>query len=142
MTRRWITSPSSKDIPGSASAGYEYGRKAPIESTWLDSGGIPSNKTGIPFGLVNGLLDGVWVGSSSLEDYSIAVYCHDGDEVNLLLLATLVVSSASRIATFDAVDLGVINIPSGVQLAARLVDVVGTPPINLKVYLRPVGDAP
>ena len=141
MTRRWGTIPDAKDIPGNASAGYEYTRKNPSEGTWLDSGGIPSNKTGIPFGLANGVLDGVWVGSSTLSEYDISVYWHDGDETNLTLLTTVSIPNTDRTKVFDSVALGSIPIPQDVQLATRIVNIVSAP-ADLKVYLRPTGDAP
>jgi len=140
--RRWTASPSATDIPGNASASFLFTRKNPKQGSWLDDGGIPSNKTGIPFGLLNGELQSIWVGSSDLRQYDIEVWHHEGNLVNAMLLTTVTVLNTNRISPFSALDYGLVLIPVNVQLASRLVNVVGSAPNNLKVYLGPVGDIP
>ena len=141
MSRSWQSTPQSKDIPGGQSSGVQFARKSPVLNSWLDSGGLPSNKTGEPFDLDNGLLDGIWVGSDALLEYEISVYWHEGNETNLTLLTMVTVLNTNRTLGFDAVDLGVITLPKNIQLATRLTDFTTSAPKNLKCYLRPIGDA-
>jgi hypothetical protein len=122
-----------------ASAGkpsYSFGHGGAVTVlTWLDSGNsIPSNKTGIPFGLNNGLLTSLWVGNELLVAYDLSVYWHLGDETSLTLLKTVTVPNTARTKTFDAIDLGVVNVPVDVQIAMRVTAVPGTNPKNMAAH--------
>jgi len=136
--------PSADSIPGVASAGYEMGRKNPIEGSWLYSNELATNKTGIPFGLINGLMEGIWVGASNESEFDIEIYHHLGNELSLTLLVpaiTVTFTAINYSQTFNTGDFGTINIPADIQLAGKVVNIV-TAPSDLKVYLRPSGDQP
>lgn len=139
--RGWAIYPQTSDLTGIASASYQFTRKLPIDGSWLDSGTIPSNKTGIPFGFINGILDGIWVGASAPAEFDLQVYTHTGDEQNLQLLTTVTVNimGTDYTQTFDEGDFGVVQIDPNVQFATRTTNIV-TQPQDLKVFLSPTGD--
>ena len=127
-------------IAASGKPSYVAGRGgANPDLTWLDDQGVPTNKTGIPFGLNNGLLKELWVGNELLTQYEMKVYWHDGDEVNLTLLKTVTIPNTARTKTFNAVDLGIVNVPKGVQIAFQVDNSVGGAPKNTKVHATITG---
>lgn len=114
----------------SSNPGYSFGRSGNVPAnSWLASEGIPSNKVGIPFGLSNGTLEGIWVGGEDIDTYDIEVYEHEGDEVNIILIDTVSVVT-SRTATFVIVSPQ--SLTKDRQLAVRVVNGSGK---NIKVYL-------
>jgi len=136
--------PSIDNIPNGASVTYEMTRKNPIEGSWCYSGELATNKTGIPFDLLNGLLEGIWVGASTEAEFDIEIYYHFGNELSLTLLVsafTVNFTPTNYTLNFADADYGVTNIPQGVQLAGKIVNVV-TAPSDLKIILRPTGDQP
>jgi hypothetical protein len=107
-------------ISNSASPGFIFGRGGNASSnTWLINNEVPSNITGIPFGLNNGKLLEVWVASENVDTYDIEVYWHLGDEISLTLLTTVNVV-AQRQDFFGVLDFGLINVPTEVQLGAKI----------------------
>lgn len=115
---------------------YSFGRGSTVNpNTWLFSGNsVPSNKTGIPFGLNNGEITYAWVGNELLAEYDVEIYHHTGDETNLTLLTTLNISSAARTSVLDQSDFGIISVPKDVQLAVRIGTTVSNPR-NVAVHL-------
>lgn len=105
-------------VGASASPGFSFGRAANVGAgTWLQiTGGVPSNKTGIPVAINNPKLTLISVGNEDVSSFSIGIYEHDGGEVNLTLLTTVSVIN-SRTSNFDVLVL----VTSGRQLAARLI---------------------
>lgn len=77
-------------VANSVSPGFTYGRSGnvPAES-WYINNEVVSNITGIPFGLQAGKILAVWAGSQLTATYDIEIYEHEGNEVNLTLLATI-----------------------------------------------------
>lgn len=120
---------------------YAFGRPSSVNAgTWLFSGNsVPSNKTGIPFGLNNGQLIYAWVGNEDLVAYDVEVYYHLGDETSLTLLTTLNISAAARTDTFDITDFGTVNIPNNVQIAAKVSSVAAGNPKNVSIHLTIAG---
>jgi hypothetical protein len=106
-----------EEVGASASPGFSFGRSANVSSgTWLlRTGSIPSNKTGIPVGVTSPFISNIQIGNEDSSTFNISIYEHEGDEINLTLLATVSVTAA-RTAVFS------VNIPvtSGRQLAALL----------------------
>lgn len=142
--RGWMIVPTIDSIANSASVSYEMTRKNPIEGSWLYSGELPTNKTGIPFGLLNGLLEGIWVGASNDAEFDLEVYHHLGNELALTLLVpafTVNFSPTNYMLEFSQADYGATAVPQSIQFGAKIVNVV-TPPNDLKVILRPTGDQP
>lgn len=105
----------------SASPGFGFGRSGNVSSnTWLlRTGGVPSNKTGVAMGISNPQLKQIDVGSEDVDTFDIAIYEHEGNEVNLTLLTTVSIISA-RTASFDVNDFGTVNATQGRQLAVRI----------------------
>lgn len=120
---------------------YAFGRGSTVTTdSWLFAGNsVPSNKTGIPFGLNNGKLTYAWIGNELLVAYDVKVYYHTGDETGLTLLTTLSVPDSSRTATFDITDFGTVNVPNNVQIAVLVNNIVSTNPKNVSVHLTITG---
>lgn len=120
---------------------YSFGHGGAVTNlTWLDSGNnIPSNKTGIPFGLNNGYLTGLWIGNESLVAFDLSIYHHLGNETSLTLLTTVTVPNTDRTKTFSLLDLGIIVVPKDVQLAMQITAVPGTNPRNVAAYATLTG---
>ena len=117
-------------LASSANPGFIFGRGGnSSNNTWLLNNDVPSNITGIPYGLSGGNLLQVWVASENVDTYSIEIYRHLGDEVALTLLTTVSVVS-TRQAFFGIPDFGSVPILSNVQIATRL---VGGSAKNIKV---------
>lgn len=119
---------------------YQWGRASTVTvSTWLDNNAIPSNKTGIPFGLNNGLLSEIWVGNEDLVAYDITLYWHLGNETSLTALTTVSVTAGARTKTFNVSNFGVVSIPKDVQLATRVTAVPGANPKNVSIHATILG---
>jgi len=110
-----------EEIGASASPGYGFGRQGNVgTNTWLlRSGGVPSNKTGVEVSITNPVLSRIDIGNENVNTFEVSIYEHEGDEINLTLLATVSVVS-SRSATFDESNFGTVNITSGRQVAVRV----------------------
>lgn len=105
----------------SANPGFLLGRGGNVPNgSWLFNNDVPSNITGIPFGLAGGNLLQVWAASQNVDTYSIEVYYHFGDEVGLTLLTTVTVV-ALRQDFFGIADFGSVPVPQNVQIAGKLV---------------------
>lgn len=78
-----------------ASPGYSYGRPNNITTaTFLfRPGGVPSNVTGVTFGLDNGSLDVIATGTGTVDTYTLNVYQHDGAFTAPTLIATASVTA-------------------------------------------------
>jgi hypothetical protein len=100
------------------SPGYIFGRAAfNSAGDWLRSpGGVASNKSAVPVNVVDPVIVRVSSGTEDLNTYTIEVYEHDGDSINLTLLTSLSVT-ASR--TGDSGDISVAA-TQGKQLAVKI----------------------
>jgi hypothetical protein len=100
------------------SPGYSFGRSGNVSAgTYLQTvASVPSNKSNIPVNITSPAIVRVTAGSEDLNTYTLEIYEHEGDEINLTLL-TSISSAASRSA-----DSGTINISmtAGRRLAAKL----------------------
>ena len=105
------------EVGASASPGFSFGRAANVGSgTWLQiTGGVPSNKTGVPVAINNPELTLISVGNEKLSTFDVGIYEHEGGGVNMTLLTTVSLVS-SRTDNFNVS----INVSSGKQLAARI----------------------
>ena len=129
-----------------ASAGkpsYAFGKGATVTvNDWLDSGNnIPSNETGIPFGLSNGQIVEVWVGNKNLVAYDLSIYHHLGDETSLTLIVTLTIPAGNRTATFNVTDFGILSVPIDVQIAMRVTAVPGANPRSVSAHATITGSS-
>jgi hypothetical protein len=107
----------------SASPGFGFGRSGNSASnTWLlRTGSVPSNKTGVSLGISNPQLKQIDVSNENISTFDIAIYEHEGDEINLTLLTTVSITG-SRTASFTVSDFGTVDATQGRQLAVRIVN--------------------
>lgn len=106
-----------EEIGTSASPGYSFGRAGNNNpGTYLNRpGGVPSNTTGITVGFSNPILRKVVVATENLDTYTLNIYEHEGNSINLTLLTTVSVT-LSRSETFN-VD---VTVTQGRQLAVQI----------------------
>ena len=101
----------------SSSPGFTWGRSGNLSTgTWLLNDGVPSNKAGRTIVLNNAKIAKIFTATEDLDTYNIGIYSHDGDEINITLIATLVVT-ASRTGNSGTVS---VSVPSGKQLGAKV----------------------
>lgn len=103
----------------SASPGFSFGRPANSSNgSWLlIVGGVPSNKTGIPLAISGAELVLISVGNENINTFDVAIYEHEGDEINLTLITTVSVV-AKRTDTFVVS----FSVTTGRQIAARILN--------------------
>jgi hypothetical protein len=104
-------------VSQSASPGFSWGRSGNVSSgTWLQNDNVSSNKAGRTVTFGSPQIVRIFVATEDLNTYTVEVYEHEGDSINLTLLTSLSVV-ASRTG-----DSGAISVPmtSGEQLAVKL----------------------
>ena len=104
-------------VATSASPGFSWGRSGNISAnTWLQNEGVSSNKSGRAVTFSDANIVRIYTSTENLNTYTLSVYEHEGDSINLTLLTTLVIT-ASRTG-----DSGVLLIPvtTGRQVAVRI----------------------
>lgn len=80
----------------SASPGFGFGRSGNITSnTYLLCEGVPSNTSGRYVYINNAMITRVFVSVQLAATFTLAVYSHDGDELNLTLLGTVSVVNST-----------------------------------------------
>ena len=106
-----------EEIGASASPGFSFGRSGSLsQNTWLRRpGNVPSNRAGVTVGITNPTIVKVSCSNRNVETYDVEIYEHEGNQINLTLLATVTVTSA-RGGTFDVS----ITATENKQLAVRL----------------------
>jgi hypothetical protein len=83
-------------VATSASPGFSFGRASNANAgTWLNCEGVPSNKAGRWVYINNAVVTRVFVSNEQNTTFSIGIYSHDGNEVNLTLLGTVTVTAAT-----------------------------------------------
>jgi len=106
-----------EEIGASASPGFSFGRNGALsQNTWLRRpGNVPSNRAGVTVSISNPAVVGIACANRNVETYDVEIYEHEGNQVNLTLLGTVTVTSATS-------DTFTVNFPvtQGRQLAVRL----------------------
>ncbi len=101
----------------SASPGFSFGRSGNVSAgTWLRRpGNVPSNRAGVAIPINNPIISEISCSNRNIDSYTLDIYEHDGNSVNLNLLGSVSVTSA-RGGIFT------VSFPStkGKQLAVRL----------------------
>lgn len=111
-----------EEIGASASPGFSFGRGSASTGTWLNRvGEIPSNRTGVTIGINSPIVTKVFCASENVDTYTIGIYDHDGDSINLNLLGTVTVTAA-RVGNFTTS----FTTSTGKQLAVRVTTATGT----------------
>lgn len=107
-----------EEIGASASPGFSWGRAGGLfASTWLQvDGGVPSNSAGRYVAINSPVVSLFFCSSDTVSTFTLTLYEHDGNAVNLNALGTLVVTAGISGST------GTISWPTtkGKQLAVRL----------------------
>jgi hypothetical protein len=106
-----------EEIGASASPGFSFGRSGTLSpNTWLRRpGNVPSNRAGVTISISSPIIVNIACANRNVETYDVEIYEHEGNQVNLTLLGTVTVTSATS-GSFA------VNFPvtSGRQLAVRL----------------------
>jgi len=106
-----------EEIGASASPGFTWGRSGVSGSgTYCLNDAVPSNKAGRTVVLNSAKIVKLFTASEDLDTYTLQIYYHDGNEINLTLVTTLTVT-ASRTGDSGTIS---ISVPNGKQLAAKL----------------------
>lgn len=105
-----------EEIGASASPGFSWGRSGNNTSgTWLLNEGVPSNKSGRLVFINSPTLAQIFTASEDLATYTLTIYEHEGDEINLTVIDTLVVTNSR-----GANKLSNVNLTPGRQIAVRI----------------------
>ena len=105
-----------EEIGASASPGFSFGRSGNASTgSWLLNEGVPSNRAGRYVFTTSPKLVEIFVSSENIDTYTISIYEHEGDEVNLTLLDTLSITAAR-----GGQKISNVAITSGRQLAIRV----------------------
>ena len=126
-------------VGGTSKPQYAWGRAGsnnPLQ--YLDNNGVPSNRSGIPFGKNNGQLIELWISNPNLADFDISLYHHEGNEFNLTLVTTKNIAATDRVKIYTVADLGQ-SIPNGVQMAARIAAVNSGNAKDTEVFAQIIG---
>jgi len=110
-------------VATSASPGFSFGRANNVNAGTflLRPGGPPSNQTGVTFGLYNGSLDVITVGTENLNTYSLNVWQHDGNFINPVLITSVNLVTTRAQTLVKGIDYTEINAPiRGKQFAVEL----------------------
>lgn len=87
----------STNLSQSASPGFSWGKSGTVNTnSWLLNEGVPSNTSGRVVTFSNAKIERIYSATQNLDSYTISIYEHEGDEINLTLLTTLVVSSSRK----------------------------------------------
>lgn len=105
-----------EEIGASASPGFSWGRAGNNTSgTWLLNEGVPSNRSGRLVFINNPVLAQIFTASEDLATYTLTVYEHEGDEINLTVIDTLNVTNAR-----GASKVSTVSLTPGRQIAVRI----------------------
>lgn len=105
------------NVGQSASPGFSWGRSGNLSTnTWLQNEGVNSNRSGRTVIFDNPEITRIFVSTENLNTYTISIYEHEGDQINLTLLTTL---SAVSSRTADSGPITV-AVTEGRQLAVRI----------------------
>lgn len=106
-----------EEIGASASPGFTWGRSGSTSSgTWILNEGVPSNKAGRTIVLGASKIVKFFSATEDLDTYTLDIYWHEGNEINLTYLTTLTVT-ASRIGDSGSIS---VSVPNNKQLAVKL----------------------
>lgn len=112
---KWVKTAVATNA-GTVTASFGGSGNLPTD-TWLKrAGNVSSNIVGIPADLTTAVLKVVDVQSEDIDTFTVGIYTHESDEINLTLIHTVTITAAR-----GKVDSGLsIAIPAGKQIAARV----------------------
>lgn len=124
-----FVAPGDVVLPGAP--GFVYGAVgAKTSGFWLTSEGIPSNVVGVPVLFGDGVVVQAAVGTEAESNYTIGIFQHEGNGINLLQLGEFSIISGGDKRIL--VEFPVVYTSTNVQLACRL---LSGDTLNLKVSL-------
>jgi hypothetical protein len=104
------------DIATSASPGFSFGRASNVNAgTWLQCETVPSNKAGRFVYITNAIVEKIFISNELVATFTVEIYEHEGDEVNLTLIDSKTVTAA-RGGSFTVNQ----SVTTGRQLALKL----------------------
>ena len=107
----------AQNVGQSASPGFSWGRSGNLSTnTWLQNEGVNSNRAGRTVTFTSPEITRIFVATEDPDTYTITIYEHEGDQINLTSLTTLS-AVASRTADSGAIT---VAMTSGRQLAVRI----------------------
>jgi len=105
-----------EEIGASASPGFSFGRSGNVSTNaWLNNEGVPSNKAGRYIFIDNPILFQIFVSNENINTFTISIYEHEGNEINLTLLDTLTIT-----ADRDGSKETSVAVTAGRQIAIKL----------------------
>lgn len=103
-------------VATSASPGFSFGRSGNLPTgTWLQCETVVSNKAGRWIYINDAVITDIYVGNETVGTFDIAVYHHEGNEINLTLVGSVSVVAA-RGGKFSVSW----PVPTNKQLAIRI----------------------
>lgn len=103
-------------VATSASPGFSWGRAGNNSNTWLQNEGVPSNKAGRAITFTDPRIVRIFTATEDAATYTLEIYEHEGNSINLTLLTSLSVTS-SRTGDSGAIEIAATE---GRQLAILL----------------------
>lgn len=111
-----------QEVGASASPGFSFGKSGLCnDGDWMSrAGDVPSNRTGVTIGIDNPVVYQVACSNRSIDTYTITIYEHDGNQVNINTLGSVTVTN-------DTGGIFNVNFPAtkGMQIAVKLTDSQG-----------------
>ena len=110
------------EVGASASPGFSFGKSGLLyDGDWLNrAGDVPTNRTGVTIGIDNPVVYQIACSNRAIDTYTITIYEHDGNQVNLNTLGSVTVTN-------DTGGIYDVNFPAtkGMQIAVKLTDSQG-----------------
>lgn len=106
-----------EEIGASASPGFSFGRSGNVSvNSWLRRpGNVPSNRAGVTIPINNPEIISVSCSNRNVDNYTVSIYEHEGNQSNLTLLGSINVINSTG-GTFPVSFMAT----QGKQLAVRL----------------------
>lgn len=107
------------NLAAKSTPSFSFGRSGnsiPTGMWLLRPGSVPSNKTGIPMGTNLTKITMITVGNQDFNTFTVDLYEHEGDSVNLTYLTTVTMDGTARSKDFPVS----VSITSGRQLACKI----------------------
>lgn len=121
---------------GGAAPAFTFGDSGSVSNKFLLNETAPSNLTGLHWGLYNGQIVKIFVSNQDVGTFTVTIYEHDNDNLNLVSLVSVTVTS-SRIGSFGITDFGIVQPTVGKSIGVKVTS--GTMK-NPKVALIVIGD--
>ena len=103
-------------VTTSASPGFSFGRSGNLSAnTWLQCETVVSNRAGRWVYISDAVISDVYVGNEEIDTFDIAIYHHEGGEINLTFVGRVTITAA-RGGKFSVN----FTVPTDKQIAVRI----------------------